>query len=34
LRICYDLSGKARPLEFKTKADTKLFLVEYKRQEP
>jgi uncharacterized protein (TIGR03067 family) len=34
LRICYDLSGKARPTEFKTKADTKLFLVEYKRQKP
>jgi uncharacterized protein (TIGR03067 family) len=32
LRVCYDLSGKARPKEFKTKADTKLFLVEYKRQ--
>jgi uncharacterized protein (TIGR03067 family) len=32
LRICYDLSGKARPKEFKTKADTQLFLVEYKRQ--
>jgi uncharacterized protein (TIGR03067 family) len=34
LRICYDLSGKARPKEFKTQADTQLFLVEYKRQEP
>jgi uncharacterized protein (TIGR03067 family) len=34
LRICYDLSGKARPKEFKTKADTQLFLVEYKRQKP
>jgi len=22
LRVCYDLSGKARPKEFKTKADT------------
>jgi uncharacterized protein (TIGR03067 family) len=32
LRICYDLSGKARPKEFKTRADTQLFLVEYKRQ--
>jgi uncharacterized protein (TIGR03067 family) len=32
LRVCYDLSGKARPKEFKTKADTQLFLVEYKRQ--
>jgi uncharacterized protein (TIGR03067 family) len=34
LRICYDLSGKARPKEFKTSADTQLFLVEYKRQKP
>jgi uncharacterized protein (TIGR03067 family) len=34
LRICYDLSGKAHPKEFKTKADTQLFLVEYKRQKP
>jgi RNA polymerase sigma factor (sigma-70 family) len=33
LRICYDLSGKARPAEFKTKADTQLFLVTYKRGE-
>ena len=32
LRVCYDLSGKARPKEFKTKADTQLFLVEYQRQ--
>ncbi|HQR07602.1 MAG TPA: TIGR03067 domain-containing protein [Gemmatales bacterium] len=31
LSICYDLSGKAYPTEFKTKPDTKLFLVEYKR---
>jgi uncharacterized protein (TIGR03067 family) len=34
LRICYDLSGKARPKEFKTKADTQLFLVEYRREKP
>jgi uncharacterized protein (TIGR03067 family) len=34
LRICYDLSGKERPKEFKTAADTKLFLVEYKREKP
>ena len=34
LRICYDLSGKARPKEFKTMPDTQLFLVEYKRQKP
>jgi len=34
LRICYDLSGKARPSEFKTAKDTKLFLVTYKREKP
>jgi uncharacterized protein (TIGR03067 family) len=34
LRVCYDLSGKARPKELKTKPDTLLFLVEYKRQKP
>ena len=32
LRVCYDLSGKKRPIEFKTKADTKLYLVTYKRK--
>ena len=32
LRVCYDLSGKARPTEFKTTAGTKLYLVEYKLQ--
>jgi uncharacterized protein (TIGR03067 family) len=32
LRICYDLSGKNRPTEFKTKEDTQLFLVTYKRK--
>jgi uncharacterized protein (TIGR03067 family) len=32
LRICYDLSGKKRPTELKTKADTKLYLVTYKRK--
>lgn len=32
LRVCYDLSGKKRPTEFKTKEGTQLFLVEYKRQ--
>jgi uncharacterized protein (TIGR03067 family) len=31
LRICYDLSGKARPTEFKTKKGEQLFLVTYKR---
>jgi uncharacterized protein (TIGR03067 family) len=32
LRICYDLSGKKRPVEFATKPDTKLYLVTYKRK--
>jgi uncharacterized protein (TIGR03067 family) len=32
LKVCYDLSGKARPVEFQTKAETPLFLVTYKRQ--
>ena len=32
LRICYDLSGKGHPAEFKTKAETQLFLVTYKRE--
>jgi hypothetical protein len=32
LRFCYDLGDKARPAEFKTKADTQLFLVEYRRR--
>jgi uncharacterized protein (TIGR03067 family) len=32
LRVCYDLSGKKRPTEFKTEAGTRLFLVEYQRQ--
>ncbi|HEY7090299.1 MAG TPA: TIGR03067 domain-containing protein [Tepidisphaeraceae bacterium] len=31
LRICYDLSGKARPTEFKTTEGTQLFLVTYER---
>jgi uncharacterized protein (TIGR03067 family) len=34
LRICYDLSGKSRPTEFKTKEATQLFLVTYKRDKP
>jgi uncharacterized protein (TIGR03067 family) len=33
LRICYDLSLKERPTEFKSKPQTKLFLVDYKRAE-
>ena len=34
LRICYDLSGKGRPSEFKTKEGTQFFLVVYKREKP
>ncbi len=34
LKICYDLSGKARPTEFKTTKGTLLFLVTYKREKP
>jgi len=34
LRVCYDLSGKAHPTAFKTQPDTRLFLVEYKREKP
>lgn len=32
LRICYDLSGAKRPTEFRSVADTKLYLVTYRRQ--
>jgi uncharacterized protein (TIGR03067 family) len=32
LRVCYDLSGKKRPTEFKTSTGTKLYLVTYKRK--
>jgi uncharacterized protein (TIGR03067 family) len=34
LRICYDLSGKGRPKEFKTEEGTQLFLVTYKHEKP
>ena len=34
LRICYDLGGKKRPGEFKTREGTQLFLVTYKRAKP
>jgi uncharacterized protein (TIGR03067 family) len=34
LKVCYDLSGKNRPTEFKTKEGTQLFLVTYKREKP
>ncbi len=33
LRVCYDLSGKKRPTEFKTQEGTPLFLVDYKRKQ-
>jgi uncharacterized protein (TIGR03067 family) len=32
LKICYDLTGKARPKEFKTQAKTKQFLATYERK--
>jgi uncharacterized protein (TIGR03067 family) len=31
LRICYDLSGRSRPAEFRTEEGTRLFLVTYLR---
>lgn len=34
LKVCYDLSGKKRPAEFKTEKDTLLYLAIYKRQKP
>jgi uncharacterized protein (TIGR03067 family) len=34
LRVCYDLSGKKRPTEFKTEKGTLMFLVTYKRAKP
>lgn len=34
LRVCYDLSGKSRPKEFKTKPKTQLFLAVYKLEKP
>jgi uncharacterized protein (TIGR03067 family) len=34
LRVCYDLTGKSRPTEFKTKPGTQLFLVTYQREKP
>jgi uncharacterized protein (TIGR03067 family) len=34
LRICYDLSGKGRPTEFKSTEGSQLFLVEYQREKP
>jgi len=32
LKVCYDLSGKGRPTEFKTAEGTQLFLVTYTRE--
>jgi len=32
LKMCYELSGKNRPTEFKSKEGTQLFLVTYKRE--
>lgn len=32
LRICYDLSGRQRPTEFKTTRGTRLYLVKYRRK--
>jgi uncharacterized protein (TIGR03067 family) len=32
LRVCYDLSGKAHPDDFKSKPNTQLFLVTYHRE--
>jgi uncharacterized protein (TIGR03067 family) len=34
LTVCYDLSGKARPTEFKSKAGTQLFLAKYTKVKP
>ena len=34
LRICYDLTGKVRPTEFKTRKGELLFLATYKRAKP
>jgi uncharacterized protein (TIGR03067 family) len=34
VKVCYDLSGKSRPTEFKTKPGTQLFLATYQRQKP
>jgi uncharacterized protein (TIGR03067 family) len=34
LKICYDLGGKNRPTEFKSKEGTQQFFVTYKRAKP
>jgi uncharacterized protein (TIGR03067 family) len=33
LKVCYDMSGKAAPEKFESKADSKAFLVTYAKQE-
>jgi uncharacterized protein (TIGR03067 family) len=32
MKVCYDMSGKERPTEFKTKPGTAQFLAKYKRE--
>jgi uncharacterized protein (TIGR03067 family) len=34
LTVCYDLSGKSRPKEFKTTPKSMLFLATYRKQKP
>lgn len=34
LRVCYDLTGKGRPTEFKSPENSQLFLVTYQREKP
>jgi hypothetical protein len=34
MRVCYDLSGRAFPKEFKAPKDSELYLVGYRRQVP
>jgi uncharacterized protein (TIGR03067 family) len=34
MKVCYDLSGKAHPTEFKTVPNSPLFLVTYERVKP
>jgi hypothetical protein len=34
LKVCYDLSGQARPTRFEAKEKTPLFLAEYERVKP
>jgi uncharacterized protein (TIGR03067 family) len=34
LTVCYDLSGKSRPTEFKTRPKSQLFLATYERKKP